>query len=1140
MGSFFLYPFSLLPCLQWPTRLKGTDEVAVKRHNSRPKLVTRGKQARFPGPLGQCKSCARRTEELTKSAGDRLLCRACVRAEDEMKLQPLSSQEQQALDKVSSVLDTVPWRFWKPGEQPARILDWLFLGDLADATDLELLDSRGIGAVLNLIGWWELQALLPEGTDLVSLFGQHDVEYLEADSEDRLFFDIVDMSWPSCERFLEKGQDENRKVLVNCQAGHNRSACMVVCWLVQREGYCLLEALEHVQSLRGTVLSNNGFRLQLVRLALKMDQLGDLPARARTPLVEKNISGDQPVDLGKIINRKRLSVKYGHNSKDWSGQSLEIRCHRQTSIISEEVNGLVSQRKLSLELVACLTHWKKNFLCDYEYTADPPAVIGRGFSGDVVLCRRLHEFGRPQNLRCVKRFNLKAMKPDHLEKLKNEAIIYLSLEHPHIARLFDVYEDEEELSLIMQYCSGGTLQDALHKEFAEEDFKQAAVQMLRVLSYIHSAGIVHRDIKPRNWVYEAERKVLKLIDFGFSAKRLMLGEGFDQLKGCLGTLGYLAPEVVCSAASEETYNETCDIWSLGVVFLEMLGGAGVSVFEKGRGTCDGYTEEVILRDIRDVTEEDILRHLQLAPENSRDFLRRLLRKDPNARCSAAEALQDPYLKEAREQFQQQPNAFPISEVISRFRAYGSSSATTRASMLAMARAPTRLPWKDFCALRATFDLFDAVKLSGSIDLEAFLSVVTSEDDFPSARQEAVGMWKALCGEEESLSYCEFLAALIPPIEDAFEDVSRLGEAEVKIEPSLDQKWDLNQPIAAFLPLLDARNLQEMVFPEDEPVSEVVRSMTCNHFRWVVVQFRSGRQEFFDYMDLCHEIVKKADGHQRIAACQVAQICRMSVGVLANCSGYSSFVPTSVMTPLKKILEMLGRGEGRAVMHRIPLVDMNGELIRVFSCIDFLKLAMCFDVPTAVLKSREARTFDRRNAVLQTLSVPNDKTVLHALHIMDAERLTICAATSLELSGDLGGAVAVGVVAVADLKLVLETEQYHVLEYSIDEFLAWRKHVVTIDSAKLDRQRSLGRFNVQRFNVVSCDRHETLHVLARQLLASKLQRIFLSSHEIARIVGLVSSRDILIEVLDQLVQTSTLSSQVDRSLRDGVRGQKGLS
>ena len=526
-------------------------------------------------------------------------------------------------------------------------------------------------------GWWELQALLPEGTDLVSLFRQYDVEYHEADSEDRLFFDIVDLSWPSCERFLEKCFSENRKVLVNCQAGHNRSACMVICWLL-KEGFSLLEALEHVQGLRGTVLSNHGFRLQLVRLALQLDRLGELPARARNLLSKKSISHDD--HLGKIINRKRLSLKYGHNSKDWSnGRSGEkFAFRRETSIISEEVNGLVSQRKLSLELVACLTHWNKNFLCDYEYTADPPSVIGHGFSGDVVLCRRLHarDFGgMPQNsLRCVKRFKLKAMLPDHLEKLKNEAIIYLSLEHPHVARLFDVYEDDEELSLVMQYCSGGTLQDALHDgPFSESDFKQAAVQMLRVLSYIHGAGILHRDIKPRNWVYESERKILKLIDFGFSVpssksvttleinslnvrqsawcwvKALSFGRlrkskmqyeniwkwrfrslaaflvyeilcspGCHVFKGCLGTLGYLAPEayftagrcfpfldvhtscakrcsifthcprwfpvlhrrrrkslqiqlsMLASYSGQETYNEKCDIWSLGIVFLEML------------------------------------------------------------------------------------------------------------------------------------------------------------------------------------------------------------------------------------------------------------------------------------------------------------------------------------------------------------------------------------------------------------------------------------------------------------------------------------------------------------------------------------------------------------------------------------------
>ena len=78
--------------------------------------------------------------------------------------------------------------------------------------------------------------------------------------------------------------------------------------------------------------------------------------------------------------------------------------------------------------------------------------------------------------------------------------------------------------------------------------------------------------------------------------------------------------------------------------------------------------------------------------------------------------------------------------------------------------------------------------------------------------------------------------------------------------------------------------------------------------------------------------------------------------------------------------------------------------------------------------------------MQSLSVPDDTSLLNALQIMDRERLTICAATSRELSGDLGGAVAVGVVAVADLKLVLETQEYHVLESSIDDFLAWRTKV----------------------------------------------------------------------------------------------------
>lgn len=1122
---------------------------SIKSHSSKPKVRTRGKQAQRGGPAAECGSCGFRTEELARSSGGRLLCRSCVRSEDEATLQPISSEEQAGLDLVSQVLDSVSWKHWKPGKQPAQILPWLFLGDLEEATDIELLDKRGIGAVLNLIGWWELSAYLPEDVNLANLFGEHGIAYEERDSEDRLFFDILEEAWPASERFLQACHQSGRHVLVNCHAGHNRSACMVVCWLLVHEGFSLLDALGHVQRLRGTILSNHGFRLQLVRKAIQLGRLGKLPESSNSKIVRRGsgvLAGKQ--EVSKIINRKRLSFKYGHNSKSVSSASdgvvpsaPKLALERKTSLISEKlVEGLISQRKLSLELVACLVHWNKSYMADYDHTAEPPVVIGTGFSGDVLLCKRRNAEdlgGRPQNsLCCVKRFKHQHMSHDHLEKLQNEAVIYLLLEHPHIARLFDVYEDADEVSLVMQYCGGGTLENMMKDRgsFSEALFLQAAVQMLRVVSYIHRAGIVHRDIKPRNWVYEAERSVIKLIDFGFSAKRNILDDGNHagggNITGCMGTLGYLAPEVVGSAASEEAYTEKCDIWSLGVVFLEML--TGEQVFERQRGTCDGYTEEVILRDIQDVSPADISRHLLKVPEDTGNFLRKLLTKDPKSRPSAQELLEDPYLSKARAQLVSQPDALPVTEVLTRFRKYGSCSHTTRASMLAMARAPTRLPWKDFCALRATFDIFDSRKLCGTIDLEAFLAVVAPVDDFPPAhkqKEEALSIWKTVCGEEQELSYCEFLAALIPIIDDSFEDVTMsAGAGDVTpsssfLKSATDQKWDISLPISFYLPLIGStRNIQDMTFEEDQPVREVVEAMNTHHLRWAVVRFRSGRREFFDYLDVCHQILAFANrnGGSIGEPEQMSEhIGRMSVGVLANCSGYSMFVPTSDRTSLERIMEMIVRPN----IHRVPLVDAHGELRCVFSCMDFLDLALRFDTPSAVLKSQDACIFDRRKEIVEELSVPADETVLNALRIMVSEHLTVCPAISRELSGDLGGAVSVGVVAAADLKWVLATERYEILGCSINEFLSWRS---TVSSVSPERPEKTVRMqSLRKFNVVSVDRNETLHVLASRLLASKLQRIFLSSDEIARIVGIVSSREILIEVLDQLKQASTLSSRV---------------
>jgi len=345
-----------------------------------------------------------------------------------------------------------------------------------------------------------------------------------------------------------------------------------------------------------------------------------------------------------------------------------------------------------------------------------------------------------------------------------------------------------------------------------------------------------------------------------------------------------------------------------------------------------------------------------------------------------------------------------------------------------------------------------------------------------------------------------------------------------LDGEFDQQWDPSQPISSYLPVL--RRMRKgrrsvPIFNENMPVKEVVQAMSNGRHRWVVVRYNDGRQAFFDYMDINHRLVKigrKSDGNGGPRASDVmSRIVSMPVGALANCSGHAAYLPMSTSTPLRDVLQLIatgregyGSGEAFAPVRRVPIINKAGEVLHIFSCLDFLDVALQFAGPTAILKSQSARTFDQRNTILQ-VSVMNDDAVINALRIMDSAASTVLPATLRELSGDLGGVVASNVVSVSDLKLVILEERHDVLDLSVSEFVSWRQNVMSANVDQMLRQQRL-----QRFNVVSVDAGDSLHTLAHRLLASKLQRLFLSSDEIARIVGVVSSRDILLEVLDQIV------------------------
>src|SRR5258708_4768257 len=150
-----------------------------------------------------------------------------------------------------------------------------------------------------------------------------------------------------------------------------------------------------------------------------------------------------------------------------------------------------------------------------------------------------------------------------------------ALNHPNIASIYDVIEEQGETFLIMEYVEGTPLRSELqmHKDFSSEEFFKVAGQGLEGLSAAHEKGILHGDIKPENIMLTPEGRV-KVLDFGV-ARRFSLGNADEAtltvatLSGAVsGTPAYMAPEVLM----QKPYDGRADLFSMGLVCYEMLGG----------------------------------------------------------------------------------------------------------------------------------------------------------------------------------------------------------------------------------------------------------------------------------------------------------------------------------------------------------------------------------------------------------------------------------------------------------------------------------------------------------------------------------------------------------------------------------------
>ncbi|CAG0884501.1 unnamed protein product, partial [Cyprideis torosa] len=265
--------------------------------------------------------------------------------------------------------------------------------------------------------------------------------------------------------------------------------------------------------------------------------------------------------------------------------------------------------------------------------------------------------------------------------------------HPNVVTLRDVFEDSQYVYLVLELMKGGELFDKIlrQKFFSEREASAVLRVVANAVEFLHSNGVVHRDLQPSNVMYsdpDQSPTSIRLVDFGF-AKQLRAENGL-LMTPCY-TANFVAPEVL----KKQGYDAACDIWSLGTLLYTML--AGHTPF--ANGVTDSPTE-ILTRIEQNRVDLDSGNWLSVS-SSAKDLVKRMLHLDASRRITASQVLNHPWIRN--------PEQLSCSHLVSQdprilkaaltatYRAINSSNATApglkpvEASALARRRGKTKSP-----------------------------------------------------------------------------------------------------------------------------------------------------------------------------------------------------------------------------------------------------------------------------------------------------------------------------------------------------------------------------------------------------------------------------------------------------------------
>ncbi|CAN9508012.1 unnamed protein product [Ophioblennius macclurei] len=249
--------------------------------------------------------------------------------------------------------------------------------------------------------------------------------------------------------------------------------------------------------------------------------------------------------------------------------------------------------------------------------------IGRGSTGEVYLARERHG-GRKV---AVKMMDLR--KQQRRELLLNEVVIMRDYRHQNMVEMFRSALVEDELWVIMEYVEGGALTNIVSEtRLDEQQMSTVCDGVLQALSFLHTQGVIHRDIKSDSILLTLDGRV-KLSDFGFCAQ---ISSVVKKRSSLVGTPYWMSPEVI----SKTPYGTEVDIWSLGIMVVEMVDGEPPYFSE---------TPISAMKKLRDEAAPSV-RNIQKVSPILKDFLDRMLTRDTEQRSSAKALLDHPFLLQA--------------------------------------------------------------------------------------------------------------------------------------------------------------------------------------------------------------------------------------------------------------------------------------------------------------------------------------------------------------------------------------------------------------------------------------------------------------------------------------------------------------